>query len=480
MLMEEIAAHERTDAALEKAKAVAESANTAKSRYIVGVIHEIRAPLNAIFGYAQLLERGNTLRPADAVRIIRRSTEHLSNLVDGLLDISQIETGSLQLHRDKVNFTEFLDQISDMFRLSATAKGIFFKDERQGNLPAFIYTDEKRLRQILINLLSNAVKYTERGGVTFRITLRSQVAEFEVSDTGLGIRPDDMEAIFEPFERGHMAAANAVPGTGLGLTISRLLTQILGGELTVQSTVGTGSTFRVRMLLSEAKGAALAAPERRVTGYVGSRRRLLLADDDQEHLDLLHEILLPLGFVLQAARDGASCLAIAADYAPDLVILDIAMPGISGLETARRLRASRSEAKILILSGNFHDAPGKTNGQAGDYDAFLAKPTDVRALLTTIQVLLDLSWLHEPKPTMVIPPPDPLNLPRPSTAHLYDLLQLGRIGYVRGIEAKLSEIVKAEPIMEDFTTHLRGMVRDFALTRYMAFLEALPELQTNE
>ncbi len=480
MLMEEIVAHERTDAALVKAKGIAESANTAKSRYIVGVIHEIRAPLNAIFGYAQLLERGNTVRPADAVRIIRRSTEHLSNLVDGLLDISQIETGSLQLHRDLVNFTEFLDQISDMFRLTAAAKGIVFTDERQGNLPAFINTDEKRLRQILINLLSNAVKYTDRGAVTFRIALRGQVAEFEVSDTGLGIRPEDIEAIFEPFERGHMAAANAVPGTGLGLTISRLLTQILGGELTVQSSVGQGSHFRVRMLLSEAQGGALTAPERRVTGYVGPRMRVLLADDDPEHIDLLHEILLPLGFIMKAAKDGASCLEIAADFAPDLVILDIAMPGISGLETARRLRAANADAKILILSGNFHDAPGQSNGHAGNYDAFLAKPTDVRAMLAKIQFLLNMSWLHEPKPMAVIPSPDPLNLPRPGATHLHDLLQLGQIGYVRGIEAKLTEIAEAEPQMQEFTAHLRGMVRDFALTRYMAFLRTLPELQTHE
>lgn len=480
MLMEEIAAHELTDAALAKAKAVAEAANTAKSRYIVGVIHEIRAPLNAIFGYAQLLERGSTLRPADAVRIIRRSTEHLSNLVDGLLDISQIETGSLQLHRDEVNFTEFLDQISDMFRLSAAAKGISFNDERQGNLPGFITTDEKRLRQILINLLSNAVKYTERGGVTFRIILRGQVAEFEVTDTGLGIRPEDMEAIFEPFERGHMAAANAVQGTGLGLTISRLLTQILGGELIVQSHVGIGSLFRVRMLLSETKGTALMVPERRITGYTGARRRLLLTDDDQEHLDFLREILHPLGFVLESAKNGQKCLEIAEDYAPDLVILDISMPGISGLETARRLRATQGDTKILILSGNFHDVPGRMNDDAGDYDAFLAKPTDVRALLAKIQALLDISWIYEPKALIVASHTNPRDLPRPSAAHLHDLLQLGRIGYVRGIEAKLTEIAQAAPATSEFTAHLRAMVRDFALTQYMSFLESLPELQDNE
>ncbi len=480
MLMEEISAHERTDAALIKAKAVAESANTAKSRYIVGVIHEIRAPLNAIFGYAQLLERGSTLRPADAVRIIRRSTEHLSNLVDGLLDISQIETGSLQIHRDRVNLPEFLDQISDMFRLTATAKGIAFKDERHGPLPEYIHTDEKRLRQILINLLSNAVKYTEQGSVIFRITLRGQVAEFEVADTGLGIRAEDLDTIFEPFERGHMAAANAVPGTGLGLTISRLLTQILGGELTVQSSVGKGSIFRVRMLLSEAQGQKALAPERRITGYSGARKRLLLTDDDEEHLALLTEILSPLGFILRTAKDGRECLEIAEDFLPDLAILDIAMPGISGLETAAQLRRLSIATKILILSGNFHDAPGTASATAAAFDAFLAKPTDVRAFLAKIQTLLDLNWIYEAKPAPDITRIDPLSLTRPNTAHLRDLLQLGRIGYVRGIEAKLTEITEAAPPTEAFALYLRDLVRDFALGKYMSFLESLPELQSHD
>jgi signal transduction histidine kinase len=140
----------------------------------------------------------------------------LSHLVDGLLDISQIETGSLQLHRDLVNLPEFLDQIVDMFRLAALAKGIEFLHERPGNLPVFVRTDEKRLRQILINLLSNAIKYTDKGSATLRVRLRGQVTEFEILDTGHGIRREDLEKIFEPFERGHLPAANAVPGTGLG------------------------------------------------------------------------------------------------------------------------------------------------------------------------------------------------------------------------------------------------------------------------
>jgi signal transduction histidine kinase/CheY-like chemotaxis protein/purine-cytosine permease-like protein len=485
MLMDEILAHEATDTALEMAKAVAESANTAKSRYIVGVIHEIRAPLNAIFGYAQLLERASTLRPADAVRVIRRSAEHLSNLVDGLLDISQIETGALQLHRDRVNLPEFLDQIVDMFRLQAAAKGIGFFEERPNNLPRFIHTDEKRLRQILINLLSNAIKYTKRGSASLLVKRRGQVTEFEIVDTGHGIRPDDIDAIFEPFERGHMPAANAVPGTGLGLTITKLLTQILGGEISVESRVGEGSLFRVRMLLSEAAlGPSAAVVERRITGYSGPRRRLLVVDDDFDHVELLREILTPLGFVLFAANDGLAGLTLAADCEPDLVVLDIAMPGMSGLEVAVALRERFGEGvRILIVSGNFHDAQRvRTLSESAQvvtraHDGYLAKPMDIRSLMETIGKLVGLSWIYDVAPAAVLAVrDDPLGMVRPRLQHLIDLLQLGRIGYVRGIEAKLSEIAEAEPETAAFAGHLRALVRGFELSRYMACLENLPEL----
>jgi signal transduction histidine kinase/purine-cytosine permease-like protein/ActR/RegA family two-component response regulator len=473
MLMEEIAAHERTDIALEKAKAVAESANTAKSRYIVGVIHEIRAPLNAIFGYAQLLERAGSMRPADAVRVIRRSAEHLSNLVDGLLDISQIETGSLQIHRDRVNLPEFLDQIVDMFRLQAAAKGIGFYHERPGNLPQFIHTDEKRLRQILINLLSNAIKYTQTGSATLRIKLRGQVAEFEVVDTGIGIRREDLETIFEPFERGHLPAANAQPGTGLGLTISKLLTQILGGEISVESQPGQGSIFRVRLLLSQTSGGAAPLVDRRIQGYAGARRRILIADDDADHLELLKEILVPLGFIVATAADGQTCLIMAKDAAPDLVILDIAMPGMSGLEVASALRGRPDfAAKIMIVSGNFHDAPRGEIVEAS-YDSFLAKPIDIRVLLDQVQKNLGLSWVYEIVPVA-------LPVPRgrhPARTHLADLLNLGRIGYIRGIEAKLSEISAAEPDTAPFTDELREMIRNFDLAAFTSHLENLAELR---
>ena len=466
MLLDEIAAHERTDAALQTAKAAAESANTAKSRYIVGVIHEIRAPLNAIFGYAQLLEAGGTLRPDEAIRTIRRSAAHLSNLVDGLLDISQIESGALHLHRDLVDFPDFLDQLVDMFRLQAQAKGIVFKDERARMLPRHVHTDEKRLRQILINLLSNAIKYTPKGEVRLNVQRRGLVTEFTIADTGNGIRPEDLAKIFEPFERGHLPASNALPGTGLGLTISKLLTEILGGEIAVESTPGQGSAFKVRLLLSEAQGAEAVAPPRRMTAYAGPRRKILIADDDADHVRLVSDVLLPLGFVVLSVADGPACLALAQDAAPDLIILDISMPFMSGLEVAGALRARGERARILMVSGNLHDA---TRPGEADYDAFLAKPIDIRALLEKIGTLLGLDWVYE------APAPAPqAALARPDEDVVEELRQLARIGYARGLEARLKTLEAQDAALAPFCAELLGWLRGFELKRILAYLDETP------
>ncbi|HYZ39848.1 MAG TPA: ATP-binding protein, partial [Stellaceae bacterium] len=262
LLIQEIDAHKRTDAELQRAKEVAEAANLAKSRYVVGLSHELRSPLNAISGYAQLLEQDQRLltKPRDQVRVVRRSADHLSGLIDGILDISKIEAGRLYLSRDEVRLSEFLDQLVGMFRLQASAKGIDFVFKRPAVLPVVVYADEKRLRQILINLLSNAIKFTQAGSVRFVVHYRSPVAEFEVIDTGPGIQPSDLERIFAPFERGALGVSQPQTGTGLGLTISRLLAGVMGGDIKVSSKVAGGSTFRVKILLSEVTNPRRIAP----------------------------------------------------------------------------------------------------------------------------------------------------------------------------------------------------------------------------
>ncbi|HXW71949.1 MAG TPA: ATP-binding protein [Methylocella sp.] len=471
-LVEEIEAHEQTHAALQSAKEASEAANIAKSRYIAGLSHEIRAPLNSISGYAQLLERNPSV-PADAIRVIRRSAEHLSSLVDGLLDISRIESGTLRLSRDKVRLVEFLDQVVDMFQPQAQAKNLAFIYEKPDHLPAYVYTDVKRLRQILLNLLSNAIKYTEEGHAALRVRYRSQVADIEISDTGLGIHPDDLETIFEPFERGQMPKARALPGTGLGLTITKLLTHVMGGEIIVESTLGVGSKFRVRLMLPEAMHSVddvRLKPE--IRGYNGRPITILLADDDLNHIDFVGQVLRPLGFTLLTARDGPSAIQLASEVAPHLAMLDISMPGLNGWEVAACLRNDISPtSKIIMISANAQDC--RSSDAANHlHDAFCVKPLDVQQMLETIKSQLGIEWVFDDED-------DKLaavwrdKIPAGIGSHLDELLQLGRIGYVRGIEAKLKEWEAAEADAAAFIAHLRTLVRQFELKQFMEILRAV-------
>ncbi len=475
LLMQEIEAHQATDAKLQKAKEAAEAANLAKTRYVVGISHELRTPLNAIFGYAQLLDRDPALPPhrRDAVRVIRRSAEHLTGLIEGLLDISKIEAGRLHLHRDQVNLAEFLDQIVGMFRLQAEAKRIGFVFRGDERLPKVAYTDEKRLRQILINLLSNALKFTAKGHIALSVRYRDPVAEFEVSDTGLGIHAEDLSRIFEPFERGRQAGSTSAFGTGLGLTITKLLTEIMGGAITVSSTPGAGSTFRVRLLLSAVATPLMPRPvakELPIFGYGGPPRTVIVADDEADHRDLIQALLAPIGFTVLEAPSGHACLSLAAAVQPDLVLLDISMPDLNGWTVARGLRARHRDLRIVMVSANANEY--RTGDDPADpHDAFLVKPVHLQNLFDTIGRLLGLAWDHQP--------PQPLPLPDlardkvPGAADLGELVRLGEIGYVRGIESKLAAIEAGDPALAPFVHSLRSLVKEFRLDDYMDLLRDL-------
>ena len=475
LLIQEIDAHKRTDAELQRAKEVAESANLAKSRYVVGLSHELRSPLNAISGYAQLLEQDLSLlpKPRDQVRVVRRSADHLSGLIDGILDISKIEAGRLYLSRDEVRLNEFLDQLVGMFRLQAAAKGIDFIFRRSPALPMVVFADEKRLRQILINLLSNAIKFTQTGSVQFVVHYRSPVAEFEVIDTGPGIQATDLERIFAPFERGALGVSQPQTGTGLGLTISRLLAGVMGGDIRVTSTVGTGSIFRVKLLLSEVANPRRIAPvDAPVFGHHGPRKTILITDDDPVHRDLLREVLTPLGFILLSAPDGPACLALAQHCRPDLFLLDISMPGMDGWTVAEMLRSSgHHQARILMVSASALEAHGTPLAQPF-HDGYLMKPIDIPRLLELIRRLLKLEWQYETGQT-AIPYWKPGTGSRPPAEHVAELIDLGQMGYIRAIQVKLDEIGAGHPEHADFVAQMRSLIDRFDLDQYMATLKTL-------
>ncbi len=411
LLMEEIEAHDRTDQALQKAKEEAESANQAKSRYLTGISHELRSPLNAILGYAQLLEKDPDIpvHRREALSVIRHSGEHLADLIEGLLDISKIEVGRLDLHQDQVRIALLLEQLVNMFRLQAEAKGLMFIYECKDFLPEFVRTDEKRLRQILINLLSNAIKYTSKGNVTFSVRYRNQVAEFVVSDTGEGIAPENLERIFRPFERVSRPGSNTT-GTGLGLTITRLLTEIMGGEISVNSRLDQGSQFKISLMLSaitQTQNQSITLVQQSILGYQESTKRLMLVDDDASHRQLMKAMLLPMGFdvidienpqrvLLQLAAENEKGLAI------DLFILDVSMPEMNGWELVKQLREAGYFQPVMMVSADASEGRNSLEPSATEtpplHQAYLIKPVRLQLLLDHLGRLLNLTWTYENLP----------------------------------------------------------------------------------
>ncbi len=458
LLRAEVAREHRTAgalAALNLAKQAAENASLAKSRYLATVSHEIRSPLNAIYGYAQLAERDDGISAQEAARVIRRSAEHLTGLVEGLLDISQLEFGMLRTRSEVVRFGPFIEQIVWMMRPAAAAKGLKFEFVAPARMPDYVRLDPSRFRQVLINLLSNAIKFTDKGSVSLHIGYSGQIATFEVRDSGPGIAPRDHERIFEPFARGTGTVGSdggaptggdgihRRPGTGLGLAITRALVPILGGKLELESELGQGACFRITMMLNEVAGmlpveTALQIP----SGYEGRRRHILLVEDNDDQRAFLQRLLDELGFEVSAKASGEAALAPDPLPALDLAILDISLPGMSGWEVALALKSQLGEdVRVLMLSANSEELH-RPDCAVPAHDLFLVKPIELDRLVDAVGRLLGLNWrwaLAEPS----TPAPSPAtNAVQEQLRKLQSLLS---IGHVRGIEAEIGKLAEAAP-----------------------------------
>jgi signal transduction histidine kinase/DNA-binding NarL/FixJ family response regulator len=493
LLMQEIESHRQTDEALqaatataERAKRQAEQANQAKSRYISAISHELRTPLNSILGYAQLMGEDASI-PAhrkQAVSVIKRGGEHLLSLIEGTLDMAHIESGKLTLNIKPMQFANGMHEIASLFELQAAAKGLAFRFEVQGALPEWVRADDKRVRQIIINLLGNAIKFTQQGGVTFRLRYAREMAQVEVQDTGPGMQPDELAQIFDPFTRAASVAVGAT-GSGLGLTIAKMLTDLMGGELTATSQPGLGSTFQVRLFLPELpvqSGHALErvaqAARKPRTGYVGTRRQILVVDNEEADRELLVSLLEPLGFVLRTAASGHDCLdLLAAGYAPDVVLLDLAMPGIDGWETLRRIRAQEGpQPQVAIVSANAFDR-GVNNLLGIEPEDFIVKPVRHSELLDWLERKLALTWLDVPPAALPrsLPAPDApasAGLAQiPPRADLLALLELVRLGYYRGISNQLEAMAAAHPACADYVRTMGALARQFQFEAMLVQLQ---------
>ncbi|MBX3655184.1 MAG: response regulator [Ramlibacter sp.] len=486
LLMREIESHKQTDEALqnarllaEGAKRAAEQANQAKSRYISAISHELRTPLNSILGYAQLMGEDASV-PAhrqQAVSVIKRGGEHLLSLIEGTLDIARIESGKLTLQVKPMLFADCVHEMASMFELQATDKGLAFHFEAEGALPEWVRADEKRVRQILINLLGNAIKFTAAGKVTFRLRYAREMATIEIEDTGPGLSAQELAQIFEPFARGEAPSSHAAPGAGLGLTIAKMLTDLMGGELSATGRPGQGSVFRVKLFLPEVHNPALGGTTERAAplprrGYEGVRRKVLVVDNEEADRTLLVHLLGPLGFELRTAASGHDALdLLAAGYRPDAILMDLAMPGIDGWETIRRVRRLESAlpvaagypaARVAIVSANAFDK-GLDNDVGVRPEDFILKPVRHSELLDWLERQLGLAWLEQPAAAAPVAVPLPVGaaLVWPARAQVAALQEVVQLGYYRGIMNLLEQIETDQPECAGVVAQLRTLARQF-------------------
>ncbi|OQX32523.1 MAG: hypothetical protein B0D96_13530, partial [Candidatus Sedimenticola endophacoides] len=321
---------------LRRTRDAAEAANRSKSVFLANMSHELRTPLNAILGFARLMQRDGNL-PGEQRRhleVINRSGEHLLGMINDVLDMSKIEAGQLPVLPAPVDLWQLLEDIREMVRLRAEAKGLRFRLERDPDLPRYLETDSGKLRQILINLLVNAVKYTPEGGVAVRAaTMVSDAGclrlKIEVEDSGIGIEPDRQGLVFEPFVQA--GGSGGEEGAGLGLAIARRLARLLGGDITLRSEPARGSVFSLFLPLRVAREVVPAAAvpgERMVTGLRPGQPpwRLLSVEDHRDNRDLLRGILLRAGLELREAGDGREGVELYRSWRPHLVLMDIHMP----------------------------------------------------------------------------------------------------------------------------------------------------------
>jgi len=443
----------------EMAAVEAQSANTAKSMFLSTMSHEIRTPLNAILGFSQLMLRDPKLG-ADAkanLKIVNRSGEHLLNILNDILDMAKIEAGRVQLAPRNFSLRGLVRDLESLFRPACEAKGLQFAIEYGGQVMEFVTADEGRLRQMLINLVGNAIKFTAQGRIELRVALNYLAEDTlwlsaEVEDTGLGMTTEEQRNLFQPFVQTMGGQNIGHGGTGLGLAISQRVAGLMGGEITCRSQTGVGSTFCINVPVERGDGGDCqeqSRSDRRVSGIAGKKQapRILIADDVADNREWLSRLLTVLGFSVRSAEDGQAAIDVWEEWHPELILMDIHMPVLDGLEAANRIR-SRPGGKDVLIIALTADALTQHRDKIAKHQIndFVSKPCSENELLDKIGTHLGLEYVYDDEPTgdsgESRPAPAPGGvLPQGLKELAPDLLQRLHDATLRGNKTQLNQLI---------------------------------------
>ncbi|ETR67285.1 MAG: integral membrane sensor hybrid histidine kinase [Candidatus Magnetoglobus multicellularis str. Araruama] len=393
------------DDELKRARKMAESASMAKNNFLASVSHELRTPLNGILGYTQILKRDSSIMPkqSQAIETIHECGEHLLTMINDVLDFSSIESQKFFIFPKVFDFYILLNSIVSIFRMKALQKGLHFHYKPDENIPRRVNADEKRLRQILFNLLSNAIKYTIEGHITFNVLKQEEYIVFEVEDSGIGIPEEKIEEIYLPFHQIHDDRIQH-EGAGLGLSITRTIIRMMGSDIYVKSIFGKGTTFSFQLELPESDTHSDLQDNNaqiNVSGYQGPVKKILIAEDVDQNRYVIRDVLEPIGFAVKEAVNGMDAIRKAYSFIPDLILMDLVMPVMEGIEATRKIRAipTLKHTKIIAVSANISHLTQQECFKAG-CDDYISKPIQVDELLELIQEQLHLSWTSDmPKDT---------------------------------------------------------------------------------
>jgi signal transduction histidine kinase/CheY-like chemotaxis protein len=462
---------------LQQAKEAAEAANQAKSIFLANMSHDIRTPLNAVLGYAHILQRDLSLQPSqrDAVSTIENSGNHLLALIDDILDISKIEVRRVELQNTNFDLNELIEGLSTMFQLRCEQKQLNFGVEGLSNRRILVHGDEGKLRRVLINLLGNAMKFTESGEVILRVSeAEPPCFRFEVIDTGVGIPQKDQAAIFEPFQRGEADAVKG--GTGLGLAIVTRYIELMGGKLAVESEPQVGSRFFFTVPLPPATSDVPrpSADDGKQIAHLaeGYQVLALVTDDNQENRDALAKILSDISVEVMVAKNGQEALDKVRTNRPDIVFMDIRMPLMDGLEATRRIfqEYGRESLKIVAISASALKHERQMFLEEG-FDDFIAKPFRFERICECLANLLHVEYEKMDKVQGKPIDLEKIKLPKELFLHLREAAEFGRVTELDKLLNEVEQVGEQGVLLAE---QLRGLTQNFDTE---GILEILGDIQ---